>query len=110
MTGPLAPGLLPRRSSSGDNTAGGRTPRPLARFGLAIETRMRCTRCYAKFDPPPHIMAGRAYCCASCSVGSACEHQGVHRPANVRRYDSMFDRFRQVVRQSDPFETNRQEP
>jgi hypothetical protein len=51
-------------------------------------------------------MAGRAYCCASCSVGSACEHQGVHRPSNVRRYDSMFDRFRAVARHSSPYETD----
>jgi hypothetical protein len=52
-------------------------------------------------------MAGRAYCCASCSVGSACEHQGIHRPSNVRRYDSMFDRFRAVVRHSAPYEVDR---
>ncbi len=51
-------------------------------------------------------MAGRSYCCAGCSVGSACEHQGVHRDADVRRYDTMFDRFRKDVRGSNPFETN----
>ena len=53
-------------------------------------------------------MAGRAYCCASCSVGSACEHQGIHRPSNVRRFDSMFDPFRKVVRHAATFETDRQ--
>lgn len=54
-------------------------------------------------------MAGRAYCCASCSVGSACEHQGIHRAPNVRRFDSMFDPFRKVVRHAGTFETDRQE-
>jgi hypothetical protein len=49
-------------------------------------------------------MAGREFCCASCSVGSACEHQGVHRAANVRRFDSNFDRFRQAARESTPYE------
>jgi hypothetical protein len=52
-------------------------------------------------------MAGRPYCCASCSVGSACEHQGIRRAANVRRFDSNFDRFRQVVRHSAPYEADR---
>jgi len=52
-------------------------------------------------------MAGRAYCCASCSVGSACEHQGVHRAANVRRYDTNFDRFRQAARERTPYEAVR---
>jgi hypothetical protein len=50
-------------------------------------------------------MAGRTYCCASCSVGSACEHQGIHRATNVRRYDTMFDRFRQVAKSATPYET-----
>jgi hypothetical protein len=68
----------------------------------------RCIRCYAALSGPPHVMAGRAYCCASCSVGSACEHQGNHRPATVRRYDSMFDRFRQVARHASPYEVDRQ--
>lgn len=72
-------------------------------------TESRCVRCYATYSTPPHIMAGRAYCCASCSVGSACEHQGIHRPANVRRYDTMFDRFRQVVRHAGPYEAERPE-
>ena len=67
----------------------------------------RCIRCHAAYTTPPHLMAGRAYCCASCSVGSACEHQGIHRPSNVRRYDSMFDRFRAVVRHSAPYEVDR---
>ena len=68
----------------------------------------RCIRCYADFSTPPQLMAGRAYCCASCSVGSACEHQGIHRPSNVRRFDSMFDPFRKVVRHAATFETDRQ--
>jgi len=54
-------------------------------------------------------MAGRPYCCASCSVGSACEHQGIHRAATVRRFDTNYDRFRRVVRHSDPYETDRAE-
>ena len=64
----------------------------------------RCVRCYAKFAGPPYLMAGRAYCCQSCSVGSACEHQGIRRPPNVRRYDTMFDRFREVARSSTPYD------
>ena len=52
------------------------------------------------------MMAGRAYCCASCSVGSACEHQGVRRGPEVRKYDTMFDPFRRDVRVSNPLETN----
>ena len=74
---------------------------------MPAETQTRCSRCYAAYSSPPHLMAGRAFCCASCSVGSACEHQGVHRSPNVRRYDSMFDRFRQVVRHPSPFEADR---
>jgi len=66
-----------------------------------------CIRCRAAFRTEPHVMAGRSYCCASCSVGSACEHQGIHRPANVRRYDTMFDRFRRVVREAAPYEEDR---
>lgn len=73
---------------------------------MSTEAPARCIRCYAAYTTPPHLMAGRAYCCASCSVGSACEHQGVHRPSNVRRYDSMFDRFRAVARHSSPYETD----
>ena len=49
-------------------------------------------------------MAGRAYCCQSCSVGSACEHQGIRRAANVRRFDSRVDRFRQAAKESTPYE------
>ncbi len=52
-------------------------------------------------------MAGRSYCCASCSVGSACEHQGIHRPSNVRRFDTMFRPFRAVVRDAAPYEEDR---
>jgi hypothetical protein len=69
----------------------------------------RCIRCYYVLREAPYLMAGRPYCCQSCSVGSACEHQGIRRPANVRRYDSMFDRFRQVARSSTPYETARKD-
>lgn len=72
---------------------------------MSTESSKRCIRCHAAYDGPPHIMAGREYCCSSCSVGSACEHQGIHRATNVRRYDTMFDRFRQVARSSTPYET-----
>lgn len=65
---------------------------------------LQCSRCYFAFEGEAYLMAGRVYCCASCSVGSACEHQGVHRSANVRRYDTMFDRFRQSAKQSSPYE------
>jgi len=67
----------------------------------------RCIRCFAAFRTPPYLMAGHPYCCQSCSDGSACEHQGIHRSANVRRYDSMFDRFRQSARRSTPYEVDR---
>ncbi|MCC7364496.1 MAG: hypothetical protein IT303_08985 [Dehalococcoidia bacterium] len=67
----------------------------------------RCIRCYSRYSTPPYLMAGRPYCCQSCSVGSACEHQGIHRAANVRRFDSNFDRFRQVVREKSPYEESR---
>lgn len=63
-----------------------------------------CIRCHAALTGPPYLMAGRPYCCQSCSVGSACEHQGVRRAANVRRYDSMFERFRQAARTASPYE------
>lgn len=63
-----------------------------------------CIRCHAALTAPPYLMAGRPYCCQSCSVGSACEHQGVRRAGNVRRYDAMFDRFRQAVRTGSPYE------
>ena len=63
-----------------------------------------CIRCHAVLTAPPYLMAGRPYCCQSCSVGSACEHQGIRRAANVRRYDSMFDRFRQAARTGSPYE------
>ncbi len=73
---------------------------------MTNESARRCTRCYFPFDGEPYLMAGRSYCCTGCSVGSACEHQGVRRDANVRRYDTMFDRFHENVRVSNPFETN----
>ena len=97
----MPPRFLPRHAAGSHNEGRRRSP---WRISLTAPTTMRCIRCYATFVPPPHVMAGRAYCCASCSVGSACEHQGTHRPANVRRYDAMFDRFRQVARYSTPFE------
>ena len=71
---------------------------------MTHELVRRCSRCYAAYAGRPHIMAGREFCCASCSGGSACEHQGVHRAANVRRFDSNFDRFRQAARESTPYE------
>jgi hypothetical protein len=74
---------------------------------MANATISRCIRCNAAYTTPPHLMAGRAYCCASCSVGSACEHQGVHRAASVRRFDTMFAPFREVVRHASPFELDR---
>ncbi len=67
----------------------------------------RCIRCHAPYTTAPYLMAGRPYCCQSCSVGSACEHQVVVRGANVRRYDSNFDRFRQAARHSSPYEPDR---
>lgn len=73
---------------------------------MAEPTTARCVRCLAPIRGQPHLMAGRAYCCASCSDGSACEHQGVYRAPNVRRYDTMFDRFREAVRTGTPFETD----
>jgi hypothetical protein len=71
---------------------------------MTAPTPQSCIRCHSLYETPPHIMAGRKFCCASCSVGSACEHQGIHRAANVRRYDTMFDRFRQVARSATPYE------
>jgi len=67
----------------------------------------RCVRCYAVFSTAPYLMAGRKFCCQSCSVGSACEHQGIRRATTVRRFDSNFDRFRQVVRENSPYETQK---
>lgn len=67
-----------------------------------------CTRCYAHFSGAGYAMAGRLFCCQSCSVGSACEHQGVHRDAAVRRFDGNFDRFRQVARRDTPYETDKE--
>jgi hypothetical protein len=64
----------------------------------------RCIRCHAVYTSPPHLMAGRKYCCSSCSVGSACEHQGIRRSSEVRRFDTMFKPFRQVARSATPYE------
>lgn len=69
---------------------------------------LRCVRCHALYTTAPYLMAGRAFCCQSCSVGSACEHQGVKRPTTVRRFDSNFDRFRQVAREKTPYETEKE--
>jgi hypothetical protein len=68
------------------------------------EASKRCIRCLNAFTGAGHIMAGRQYCCSSCSVGSACEHQRIHRPPNVRRYDTSFRPFRAVVRHPTPYE------
>ena len=70
----------------------------------------RCIRCHSPYTTAPHIMAGRKFCCASCAVGSACEHQGVRRSESVRRYDAMFDRFRQVATENTPYETDVERP
>ena len=67
----------------------------------------RCVRCHSTYTAAPGLMAGRKFCCQSCSVGSACEHQGIHRAANVRRFDTNFDRFRQVARESTPYEAQK---
>lgn len=64
----------------------------------------RCIRCYAAFTTSPYLMAGRPYCCQGCSVGSACEHQGIRRSPFVRRFDANFDRFRRTVKHSSPYE------
>ncbi len=68
---------------------------------------IRCERCLAPIEGEPHMMSTRRYCCASCSVGSACEHQGVRRGSAIRRYDGNFDRFREVARRSGPYERER---
>lgn len=65
----------------------------------------RCSRCHSPYTGEPHMMAGRKYCCASCSVGSACEHQGIRRGTMMRRYDTTFDRFRQSAFENTPYET-----
>ena len=70
-----------------------------------MATTNRCERCLADFEGESYRMAGRHYCCQSCSVGSACEHQGIRRGEYVRRYDSMFDRFRDSARTRSPYES-----
>jgi hypothetical protein len=70
-----------------------------------MATTNRCNRCLVNFRDEGYRMAGRLYCCQSCSVGSACEHQGVHRGEYVRRYDSMFDRFRDTALRRGPYES-----
>lgn len=64
----------------------------------------RCSRCYALIAGRGYRMAGRLFCCQSCSVGSACEHQGIRRPVSVRRFDTMFPEFREVARPRTPYE------
>jgi len=64
----------------------------------------RCVRCHRPIEGNGYRMAGRLFCSTSCSVGSVPEQQGFRRPANIRRYDSMFDRFREVAKHSGPFE------
>jgi len=72
---------------------------------MSTESPQRCVRCHFAYTGPPHLMAGRKYCCSNCSVGSACEHQGIHRGTNVRRYGPTFDRFQQVVKSATPYES-----
>jgi len=72
-----------------------------------VSDDVRCERCLVPITGEPHFMATRRFCCASCSVGSACEHQGVRRGANIRRYDGNFDRFREAARRSGPYERER---
>mgnify|MGYP001236442446 CR=1 len=74
---------------------------------MTATTPRRCTRCHFPYSGRPFPMAGREYCCASCSVGSACEHQGIHRAASVRRYDSTFSPFRDSVKSATPYEVER---
>ncbi|HNM79084.1 MAG TPA: hypothetical protein PKI89_11990 [Tepidiformaceae bacterium] len=82
--------------------------RVLAAEGKVMTNQeQRCSRCHSVYSGQPYLMAGREFCCQSCSVGSACEHQGIHRSTSVRRYDTMFDRFRQVVRENSPYEVQR---
>jgi hypothetical protein len=68
------------------------------------ENTNRCVRCHRAIEGQGYLMAGRLFCSQSCSVGAPPEQQGFRRPANVRRYDSMFDRFKEVARRSGPFE------
>lgn len=74
---------------------------------VPVSDSPRCERCLTPIRGEPYFMAGRRFCCASCSVGSACEHQGVRRGDSVRRYDGNFDRFRAVARRSGPYERER---
>ncbi len=74
---------------------------------VSVTEIIRCDRCLMPIEGQPHVMATRRYCCASCSVGSACEHQGVRRGSATRRFDGNFDRFREVVRHSGPYERER---
>lgn len=67
----------------------------------------RCIRCYVPIAGEPVLMAARPYCCQSCAVGSVCEHQGIHRPAPMRRFDSMFAPFSSVARHGSPYAFDR---
>ena len=77
------------------------------RVEVAVPETIRCERCLTPIEGEPHMMSTRRYCCASCSVGSACEHQGVRRGGAIRRFDGNFDRFREVARRSGPYERER---
>ena len=74
---------------------------------VPVSDSPRCERCLTPIRGEPYFMAGRRFCCGICSVGSACEQQGVHRSDSVRRYDGNFDRFRAVARRSGPYERER---
>ncbi len=74
---------------------------------MPAEISARCGRCYANLPGEPFLMAGRVFCCETCSVGSVCEHQGIHRPPSLRRYDTMFDPFREVSRHGSPYAFDR---
>ncbi len=77
------------------------------RAEVAVPETTRCQRCLKSIEGEPHMMAARPYCCSSCSVGSACVHQGVRRGSAIRRYDGNFDRFREVARRPGPYERDR---
>jgi hypothetical protein len=97
-------------TAPGGHVHNAHTSLPL-RNGAPMSAQLnRCSRCLATYTTAPYLMAGRPYCCQSCSVGSACEHQGVRRAVTVRRYDSNFDRFREAAHHRSPYETVRPDP
>lgn len=71
---------------------------------MAGESERRCVRCHRLIEGDGYRMAGRLFCSTSCSVGSVPDQQGFRRSPNLRRYDAMFDRFREVAKHSGPFE------